>query len=126
MSTASSRASTLASSIERNGSVVKAARGLGQQRSLICEGFGRAVIRLVKTNIPQQRTNNHQACSMKGMPIWFEININPNAGKSAMNTTIPSKNPPRRVQNAAWLVPRGQNTPNKNTAVIGGARQAII
>src|SRR5437870_5949755 len=78
------------------------------------------------TNKTEQMQNSQHACSINGIPNLAVKSLKPKAGKSSTNTTAPRKNPPTKVANDACAVPRRQNTPQRKTVVIGGAKQAIM
>src|SRR6266481_8888066 len=103
------------------------ARGLSQVRPSILSAGGGGVSRLIRMNIALQMQNTHQACIMKEIPQrWVTIFSVPNTGSSSTKDAAPIKKPVIRVTTEASLVPRRQNTPNRKTVVIGGARSAAI
>src|SRR5271154_5006479 len=92
-----------------------------------CSGGGGGVSKLTMTNSTLHRQNTHHACIRNGIPsLWLMIFSVPKTGKSRMNDAAPTRKPKVRVAIDACFVPRRQNTPNKNTVVIGGARSAAI
>src|SRR5690242_4845409 len=103
------------------------AMGFFHVKPSICTGSGGGVIKLTKMYRTLHRQNTHHACIRNGIPsVWLMIFSVPNAGRSSTNANAPTKKPKMRVAKAACLAPRRQKTPNRNTAVIGGARSAAM
>ena len=97
--------------------------GFAHVRPSICSAAGGGVTKLTTTYKTLHRQKTHHACIRNGIPSpWLIIFSVPNTGRSSTNASAPIRKPKMRVASAAWLVPRRQKTPKRNTAVIGGAR----